>query len=213
MYRRSCLLLCFAAVVAAAALRIPVGEFSQGRLVGWETKIFQGETRYGLMELDGRAVLKAESRGTASGLVRKMAVDLENTPYLHWSWRAENTLGKPDERSKSGDDYPARLYVVVSGGLVFWRTRSLNYVWASRAATGSDWPNAFAGQSVRMLALRSGEEETGRWHEEKRNVRDDLKRYFKEDIRQIDAVALMTDTDNTGGQAVAYYGDIYFASE
>ncbi|HLF96887.1 MAG TPA: DUF3047 domain-containing protein [Methylococcaceae bacterium] len=213
MYRLSCLLLCFAAVVAAAGLRIPVGEFSQGRLVGWETKIFQGETRYGLMELDGRAVLKAESRGTASGLVRKMAVDLENTPYLHWSWRAENTLGKLNERTKSGDDYPARLYVVVSGALAFWRTRSLNYVWASALPAGSAWPNAFAGQSVRMLALRSGEEETGRWHEEKRNVRDDLKRYFKEDIRQIDAVALMTDTDNTGGQAVAYYGDIYFASE
>lgn len=213
MRRLSCLLLCFAAALAADSLRVPVGEFSQGRLEGWETKVFHGETRYKLTELDGNTVLRAESHGTASGLVRKLRVDLEKTPYLHWSWRAENTLGNLDERSKAGDDYPARLYVVISGGLVFWRTRSLNYVWASAAPMGSDWPNAFAGESVRMLALRSGTAEVGRWHEETRNVRDDLRRYFKEDIRQIDAVALMTDTDNSGRQAVAYYGDIHFSSE
>ena len=207
------LLLTFAAVLAADSLRIPVGEFSQSRLAGWETKVFRGETRYDLTELDSRTVLRAESRAAASGLVRKMAVDLEKTPYLHWSWRAENTLGTPNERQKAGDDYPARLYVVVSGGLMFWRTRSLNYVFASTMAAGSDWPNAFAGDSVRMLALRSGTAETGRWHEEKRNVREDLQRYFQEDIRRIDAVALMTDTDNTGGQAVAFYGDIYFSAE
>lgn len=208
-----CLLLSLAAALAAEALRIPVGEFSLGRLAGWEGKAFQGETRYGLSELEGRKVLRAESRGTASGLVRRITVDLAKTPYLHWSWRVENTLGKLDERSKAGDDYPARLYVVVGGGLLFWRTRSINYVWASAAPIGSHWPNAFAGDKVRMLALQSGTAEVGRWHEEKRNVRDDLKEYFGEDIRQIDAVALMTDTDNSGRHALAYYGDIYFAAE
>lgn len=208
-----CLMLCFSAILTAAELRVPIGEFSLGRLEEWETKVFLGKTLYELTEMERRTVLKAESHGTASGLVRKLRVDLEKTPYLHWSWRAENTLGKLDERSKAGDDYPARLYVVVGGGLMFWRTRSLNYVWASAAPMGTDWPNAFAGDSVRMLALRSGAAETGCWHEEKRNVREDLQRYFQEDIRRIDAVALMTDTDNTGRQAVAYYGDIYFSSE
>ncbi|MBE0437229.1 MAG: DUF3047 domain-containing protein, partial [Methylomicrobium sp.] len=29
----------------------------------------------------------------------------------------------------------------------------------------------------------------------------------------IDAVALMTDTDNAGGSADAYYGDIYFSRD
>lgn len=208
-----CLLLPLAAALAAEAPRVAVGEFSLGRLAGWENKSFQGETRYSLAELEGRKVLRAESHGTASGLVRRITVDLAKTPYLHWSWRVENTLGQLDERSKAGDDYPARLYVVVSGGLLFWRTRSIDYVWASAAAIGSHWPNAFAGDSVRMLALQSGTAEAGRWHDEKRNVRDDLKAYSGEDIRQIDAVALMTDTDNSGRQALAYYGDIYFAAE
>ncbi|MCU0734599.1 MAG: DUF3047 domain-containing protein [Methylotetracoccus sp.] len=30
-------------------------------------------------------------------------------------------------------------------------------------------------------------------------------------IDRIDAVALMSDTDNSGCRAVAYYGDIYFS--
>ena len=63
-----------------------------------------------------------------------------------------------------------------------------------------------------MIALRSANDETGVWHVEKRNVLDDLKRQFGQDIRYIDAVAVMTDTDNAQGRALSYYGDIFFSS-
>lgn len=197
----------------AAAVTVPVGEFSAGTLQGWERKTFEGETRYALVKEGRMTALKAESRGSASGLVRKIRVDLERTPYLNWSWRIDNTLGEPDEKTKAGDDYPARLYVVVSGGLFFWRTRAINYVWASRLPKESVWPNAFAGEKVMMVAVESGDGCLGEWVREKRDVRADLRRFFGEEIRFIDAVALMTDTDNSGGRAVAYYGDIYFSSE
>jgi hypothetical protein len=39
----------------------------------------------------------------------------------------------------------------------------------------------------------------------------DLKTYLNLDDDQIDVVAIMTDTDNGGGQVTAYYGDIYFS--
>ena len=48
---------------------------------------------------------------------------------------------------------------------------------------------------------------------ERRNVRADFRELFGESVRYVDAVAIMTDTDNTGGTAVAYYGDITFSSE
>lgn len=192
---------------------VRIGAFSAGRLHGWESKEFAGETQYRLTELDGHQVLRAESRGAASGLVRQIRVDLAKTPYLNWSWRIENTLGDLDEQSKAGDDYPARLYVVVSGGWAFWRTRSVNYVWASATPQGVHWPNAFAGKNVIMVAQRSGTQGIGQWHSEKRDVRADFQKYFGVSIRYIDAVALMTDTDNAGGHAVAYYGDIYFSAD
>jgi hypothetical protein len=48
---------------------------------------------------------------------------------------------------------------------------------------------------------------------EKRNILADLKQFVGEDIRYIDAVAVMTDTDNTNSKATAYYGDIYFSKD
>lgn len=194
-------------------LPLPVGEFSLGKLNGWENKAFKGKTDYLMVEMDGRKVLRAESAASASGMLRRMRIDLEKTPYLNWSWRIENTLGELDEQSKKGDDYPARIYVVVSGGVAFWRTRSINYVWSNRTPDGRFWPNAYAGDHVIMVAQRSGTKGLGQWQREKRNIRADFKLYHGETVHHVDAVALMTDTDDSGRRAVAYYGDIYFSAD
>jgi DUF3047 family protein len=50
----------------------------------------------------------------------------------------------------------------------------------------------------------------GKWIEEERNLVDDYRRAFGEDPPKVGAVAIMTDTDNTGEQAVAWYGAIRF---
>lgn len=187
--------------------------FSQGSLDGWEEKEFSGQTTYRLTELDGRMVLLAESRQAASGLFHKVRVDLDKTPYLNWSWRVEQGLPPLDETRKEGDDYAARIYVVVDGGLFFWKTIALNYVWSSSQKVGSVWPNAFAGKNAMLIALRSPEDGLGVWHTEKRDLREDFKNIFGKEIRWIDAVALMSDTDNSEGEARAYYGDIYFTAD
>ena len=44
-------------------------------------------------------------------------------------------------------------------------------------------------------------------------VRTYLKAAFGEDIRTIEAVALMTDADDSDNEAVAYYGDIWLSSD
>ena len=41
----------------------------------------------------------------------------------------------------------------------------------------------------------------------------DLQKLFGEDLSYIDAVALMSDTDNSGGQVFAFYGDIWFSKD
>lgn len=191
-----------------------IGEFSRERLDGWESKEFVGQTAYTFVRQEKGAVLQAVSSSSASGLIRKIRVDLDKTPFLNWSWKIEKTLnGTFDERTKPGDDYALRIYVVVSGGILVWNTKALNYVWAKHAGKGETWPNAFAPDNAVMKALRSSDDPDGKWVLEKRNVREDLKDVFHKDIRYIDAVVLMTDTDNTANQAVAYYGDIYFSKD
>jgi hypothetical protein len=203
------LLLLWAGLTLAADSDLAVGRFAAGELQDWQSKSFKGETRYQLVQQDGRRVLRADSRGTASGLYREMTVDLTRTPFLNWSWKAGNVLSGVDERSKAGDDYAARVYIVVSGGVVFWKTRTVVYVWSSNQPVGSTWDNAFTG-NAKVIAVRSGN--AGTWFNEKRDVRTDFKRLFGEDISQLDAVALMTDTDNSGQAATAWYGDIFFSA-
>jgi hypothetical protein len=197
----------------AAESNLPFGNFSRNRLDGWEHKSFKGVTRYALQALDGVVVLKADSHAAGSGLFKEQRIDLENTPFLNWSWRIANRLAGLNEQSKSGDDYAARIYVVVKGGLVFWQTKAINYVWAGNTAKNTVWPNAFAGDHAMMLALRGPEAPLNVWYSEKRNVKADLKMLFGVDLRAIDAVALMTDTDNSGSQVSAFYGDIWFSRD
>ena len=191
--------------------KLMIGSFSSGSLDHWESKEFKGQTKYQLVDLAGTRVLKAESADSASGLFKEQRIDLQKTPFLNWSWRIENLLGNINEQAKSGDDFAARIYVVISGGLTFWRTKAINYVWASTSPTGKIWPNAFAGDHAMMIALRSSSDQTGTWYTEKRNILADLKQQFGEELRYIDAVAIMTDTDNAHGIVTAYYGDIYFS--
>jgi hypothetical protein len=197
----------------AAEPKLTLGEFSRNSLDGWEHKSFKGETRYQLQTLDGIVVLKADSQAAGSGLFKEQRIDLEKTPFLNWSWRIANRLKGLDEQSKSGDDYAARIYVVVKGGLAFWQTKAINYVWASNTAKDTIWPNAFAGDHAMMQALRGPEAPLNIWHSEKRNVKADLQKLFGEDLHYIDAVALMTDTDNSGRQVSAFYGDIWFSKD
>ena len=183
-----------------------------GDVAGWEEKVFAGKTLYETVRRDGRSVVRATSRGTASGLYLRRRIDLDRTPILRWTWRVDGTLGDVDERTRAGDDYAARVYVIRSHPVFLWRSRAVNYVWASTQAVGESWPNAYTDAS-RNVAVRSGDTHAGRWVEERRDVRADFQELFGESVRHVDAVAIMTDTDNTGGAAVAYYGDITFTSE
>lgn len=178
----------------------------------WEPKEFSGNTVYKVVDNDGKPVIKATSDGAASGLVRHIDIDLTKTPYMNWSWKVDNVLEGVKETRKSGDDYPARVYVVISGGFFFWRTRALSYVWASGQPKGNVWPSAFTDNAT-MTAVESGPEKVGQWIHEKRNILADIKNLLQLDKTEINAVAIMTDTDNSGQSATAYYGNIYFTAE
>lgn len=193
---------------------IPAGEFSKGNLNEWLPKKFINETSYSLIKIGKNTVLKAVSQNSASGLIKKIKVDIKEYPFLNWSWRIENQLtGTFDEKQKHGDDYAARIYIVVSGGIAFWNTIALNYVWSKNSIKGETWPSAFATENSVMVALRSSEAPVSKWHWEKRNIRKDFKKLFGREIRFTDAVVLMSDTDNTHKEVTAYYGDIYFSKQ
>lgn len=179
----------------------------------WEKQLFTGETSYELIDLGNKLlVIKATANSTASGLVREIDIDLKQTPYMNWSWKVDGVLNNVQETVKDGDDYAARVYVVISDGFFFWQTRALSYVWSSKQTEGSTWPNAFSSRAT-MVAVKSGEELVGEWAKEKRNILYDIKHLLESDVTDIKAIAIMTDADNSQQTVTAYYGDIYFTSE
>ncbi|MDU0457249.1 MAG: DUF3047 domain-containing protein [Geobacteraceae bacterium] len=188
-----------------------VSNFSSDGLSGWGTKTFKGQTDYNLVKLNGTVAVKAHSKGTASGLIKRISLDPVRYRYLHWSWKVSGTLTKGDETRKDGDDYSARLYVVFPGRF-FWQTRAINYIWANRLQVGQFIPNAYTGNTM-MIAVESGTSKAGQWLSETRDIQADYKRVFGESPNEIGAVAIMTDTDNTGGEAIAWYGDISISTD
>lgn len=195
-----------------SAETVAIGEFSSQGLNNWQSHSFQGETNYHTVLQAGRQVVLAESSGAASVLFRELRVDLQKTPFLYWSWRVHNIIRGLDERTKAGDDYPARIYIVTKDGPFPWQTKAVNYVWASSLPQETRWSSAFTTSSL-MIAVRSGGEELNSWVLEKRNVKADFERFLGRPVRYINLVALMSDTDNSGAKVSAEYGDIYFSSD
>lgn len=201
-------------VVESGATTIMIGNFSGSTLSGWKEKQFDGETQYTFVldpELQ-KQVLQAVSHGGASGLFFEKKINLEKTPWLHWSWKPKKLITGINEKDKAGDDYVARIYVVIDGGIFFWRTLALNYVWASSHQQGEQWDNPYTS-NTQMLAVESGNQNFGRWQYYKRNIREDVLQFLAKDVKYIDAIAIMTDTDSSGLEAENLYGDIYFTSE
>ncbi|BCR05937.1 hypothetical protein DESUT3_30060 [Desulfuromonas versatilis] len=213
---RTLLLLLFLALLPALAAQGGGGfrvidDFQGGLSPRWEEKEFKGRTRYQVVLDDQGSSLRAESRGGASGLVFRTEYRLEDFPVLSWRWKVENIIAASDVSSKSGDDYPARVYVVFP----HWyppKTRSINYIWSTNLAPGEFVPNSYFANAV-MLACQSGEQMVGQWVQERRNVLEDYRRIFGEEPPAVGAIAVMSDTDNTGEAVVAYYDDIRIERE
>ncbi len=205
LFRTLPLLILLLFVSGAAASELKIGAFSAGDLNGWEEKVFKGKTVYTLVPDNGKTVLQAHSKKAASGLVRKMTVDLKKNPLISWSWKVSAPLKGEDVTAKKGDDFVARVYVVFPRS--FWRTRAINYVWSARMPKGSSAPSPYTG-NVMILAVESGGEKAGTWVSEERDVFEDYRQLFGEDPPAVGGVAVMTDTDNTGEETTAWYGDI-----
>jgi hypothetical protein len=196
---------------------------------GWKPLLFKkipATTRYSIVRDGDGFVLKAESQASASGLYRPVNLAPTAYPILSWRWKVENVLAKGDERRKEGDDYAARVYVAFQydpDAATLWeKTRYgtykllygeyppkavINYIWANRLPKDAAIDNAFTDRA-KMIAVRSGPDEIGRWIREERNVYEDYRRLFGQEPPRIAGVAVMTDTDNTGESAVAYYDEI-----
>jgi Protein of unknown function (DUF3047) len=227
--------LCTTCTAAQSDAVIEVGAFSHetigGLPSGWKPLTFpkiKTYTRYALVPDDGRIVVRADASASASGLITAVNIDPHAYPLIRWRWKIANLIAHADLTRKSGDDYPARLYINFRGkpealgflekveAAIYRRfygqdlpTAAINYVWDGKAPAGTIAPNAYT-ERVRMIVVESGAQNVGRWIAEERNLLEDYHAAFGKDPPPIVSVAIMTDTDNTRASVAAWYGDISF---
>ena len=163
---------------------VSVGNFSAKQLTGWKEKSFEGNTEYSLKQQHGNYILEATADNSASALYKRLTIDLNKTPYLNWSWSVTTGLPPQQEQAKEGDDYAARIYVIVKLGALPWQTFALNYVWSSNTQKSQAWPNAFVKNAI-MIPKRSSVDPNGEWIHEKVNVQEDLKKYLGKNLSLI----------------------------
>ena len=206
----SCLFILICACLPVRADEILLDDYKKGLSPGWIEKSFKGKTDYQVTREDGQWCIKATSRSAASALYYKIKYDIRDYPILTWRWKVDHVIAKGSALHKDGDDYGARVYVVFPSW-AFWKTKALNYIWANKLPIGQAVANPFTANAM-MIAVQSGPGLTGKWVEETRNVLEDYRRYFGTDPSRAGAIAIMTDTDNTGEEAAAWYGPIRILS-
>lgn len=203
----------FALLMTASSMTHAIEtEFSPQAIKAWPEKTFDGHTSYSIVQRDGVAVLEARANGQASARYLEREIDLERTPWLKWCWQVSDIHPQLDETTRQGDDYPARVYLARHTGLLPWQVESVNYVWSSNQPIGTQWPNAFTDKA-RLLAVESGSQYVGQWVSEVRDVRADFTELFGSDPTSIDGIALMSDGDNAGVDATAWFSRLVFSSD
>lgn len=222
----------FALILTGAAMaETELRPFSDMRAIddGWQPLEFpkiEQHSRYELVQNDGTQVVRATTDGGASGLIARLSVQPGDGLILRWRWKVSNVFERGDAGKKSGDDYPARVYVAFEfqpekAGLferakrkavevLFGETlpgNALNYIWANRLPEGRFQPNAYTDQTV-MVAVNSGTDQVGEWVTVERDLVADYQQAFGEPPPRIVGIAIMSDSDNTGERATAWYGDL-----
>jgi hypothetical protein len=196
---------------------------------GWEPLEFPNikeHSRYSLVADEGVQVVRAETSGGASGLIARLHIQPDDSLVLTWRWKVSNVFEKGDARKKSGDDYPARIYIAFqfqpekagfferakrkAAEVLFDETlpgNALNYIWANSLPKGEIVPNPYTDKTM-MVAVNSGNQKAGQWVAVKRDIVADYRKAFGEAPPPIIGIAIMSDSDNTGESATAWYGDI-----
>jgi hypothetical protein len=194
-------------------------------LANWEPFYFpkiKKHTLYTIAQEEGRHYLKTESDGSASAIVYKTSFNVYDFPKARWRWKVENIFAKGDARTKAGDDYPIRVYVMfeydpekagtfekMKYGIAkslygaYPPHSSLSYVWASKEERDLIIESPYTDRA-KMVLLEQGARHVAEWRDEEIDMVKDYEKAFgmKPPLRA--RIAVMNDSDNTAEHAVSY---------
>lgn len=199
----------------------------------WHAVMLPGKpgTLYTATTKDGRPAVVAVAERSASMWRRRVALPAGELREVNFSWWVPAPVAGAHVGDSDKEDAAARVMFAFDGDVAALpaRTRmlfdlaealtgeqppyaTLMYVWDSRASVGSVIVNPRTDR-VRKIVVDSGYDMTGRWRDHTRDIAADFRRAFGEEPGALRSIALMTDGDNTGTKARAYYGPVTLACQ
>ena len=187
---------------------------------------YKKNTIYRLENYQGKTVLSANSKTSASGLAVKLRPRQATNLWLQWEWKALTAVPEADNTESTRDDAPLRILVAFDGNksklplkekMTFEMANlisgqempyaTLMYIWSGKSPVDTIITNAHTSR-IKMIVVDSGWDNLGQWHKHQRDLTADYKRAYGEMPGEVIGIALLTDTDNTKSETRAFYGDI-----
>ena len=200
---------------SALAENVNIFKFTEQELSELDVRKVRGadnKTVYTVGSNENGNFLKAVADNAASGLGKEVKIDLNKTPFINITWKIEKDLQGINENSKKGHDFAARVFAVKKTGATPLSNRAINYVFSSNSVVGQSWSSPYTKKSIDNV-LATTKDNLNVWVTVKANVKEDFKKFHDLDVNELDGLAIMSDTDNSKMEAIAYYQNIYFSAE
>ena len=194
---------------------IKIFDFTKAEISNLQVRKVRGadnETFYTVGNDKNGNFLKSVADNAASGLGKEIKIDLNKTPFINITWKVEKDLPGIKEDTKKGHDFAARVFVIKKTGATLLSNRAINYVFSSNNEIGYNSPSPYTKKSIDNV-LASTKDNLNQWVTVKANVKEDFRRLHDLDVKELDGIAIMSDTDNSKMKSIAYFQNIYFSSQ
>lgn len=212
-FLQSILVVLLAVSPAWAEDRLVMADFSSGVDAkgvppGWQVKEKSGTADFAVVKDGDLHALVLRSANTSFSLQKEVKVDVKQHPVLSWKWKVTKLPKDGDFRRSRTDDQAAQLF------LAFTRTKAIVYIWDTSAPQGlmeSTSPAPF--MTVKVVVVRSGPSELGKWITETRNVYEDYKKFYGEDPPVVSGMRLQINSQHTETSGESWFADVVFRKQ
>ena len=128
------------------------------------------ETIYTVEKNENGNYLKAIADKGASGIGKKIIINLNKTPFINITWKIEKDIKDREENKKNGHDFAARVFVIKKTGATALSNRAMSYVYSTNMNVGDNWKSPFTKKST-DLVLSTTKENFNEWISVKSNFK------------------------------------------
>jgi Protein of unknown function (DUF3047) len=216
------------ALLLSACAGRPTQSTAPGQEAAWHAVVLPGKraTDYRLERKEGRTAVAARADASSSMWRRHVVRASDALGDVEFSWWAQEVPENADVSQAEHGDAAARVLFAFSGDasrlsarnrMLFELAQTLTgeappfatlmYVWDAKAPVGTVIVHPRSDR-IRKIVVESGSAGLRQWRSYRRNLAADYRLAFGEAPGPLQAMAVMTDGDNTQSRLSTWYGDI-----